>query len=653
MIIKKLVLHNFGVYASDNVFVFNQRKPVVLIGGMNGRGKTTFLEAILLALYGANSFAVSESSHKSYGQYLRAHVNTADGTLESYVELEFDMNTDEDMNTYTVKRSWTSKAKRMTDSVQVMKNGKEDSFLSKNWAMFVESVLPSGLANFFFFDGEKIAELASGETNEAMKSAIKSLLGINVIDTLSSDLQRIISRLDSEHIQNYDAVRVEELRAIRDEKKATYDQIDKQIAMLETEREKLIKKLDKKQEEFQAKGGDIVAQAQDLYSERGALNGRLSQINDEFLEFAGSELPLELVRPLLCDILEQSKLEQEQKSTRLAVDKIVEFIRRYSKSEKKSKTLDSFAEYVKKAADSQRTTSVYELSDMAYHQCLLLVNQQLADVRSRYEADKSTLVSAKKRVDEIDNYLSVDIDEKKVQNLYKTIAQLNIQIEEIGVRLENLKKDKTTANGEYLRASTEFNRCVSNYLSVIERDDDVQRMRKYALYAQQIAKQYQLALQKEKIDSLAKTMTERYKRLLDKKNLIDRIEMDAETLDYYCLDKDGNVIPKSSLSAGEKQLMVISMLWALAICSKKKLPVIIDTPLARLDSKHRKALITKYFPNASEQTIILSTDSEIDRSYYNIIKKYVSNEFTLRYDEDAKSSTIEQGYFKEEIADDN
>ena len=124
-------------------------------------------------------------------------------------------------------------------------------------------------------------------------------------------------------------------------------------------------------------------------------------------------------------------------------------------------------------------------------------------------------------------------------------------------------------------------------------------------------------------------------------------------MDNYCLDKDGNVIPKSSLSAGEKQLMVISMLWALAICSKKKLPVIIDTPLARLDSVHRKALITKYFPNASEQTIILSTDSEINSDYYSIINKYVSNEFTLRYDEYAKSSTIEQGYFKEEIADDN
>ena len=62
MIIKKLVLHNFGVYASTNVFEFKGNKPIVLIGGMNGRGKTTFLEAVLLALYGSNSFAYNESN---------------------------------------------------------------------------------------------------------------------------------------------------------------------------------------------------------------------------------------------------------------------------------------------------------------------------------------------------------------------------------------------------------------------------------------------------------------------------------------------------------------------------------------------------------------------------------------------------------------
>lgn len=69
---------------------------------------------------------------------------------------------------------------------------------------------------------------------------------------------------------------------------------------------------------------------------------------------------------------------------------------------------------------------------------------------------------------------------------------------------------------------------------------------------------------------------------------------------------------------------------------KKKLPVIIDTPLSRLDSLHRTALINTYFPNAGEQTIILSTDSEIDSTYYGLMKENVGDEFTLKYDEKQK-----------------
>ena len=121
--------------------------------------------------------------------------------------------------------------------------------------------------------------------------------------------------------------------------------------------------------------------------------------------------------------------------------------------------------------------------------------------------------------------------------------------------------------------------------------------------------------------------------------------MNPETLDISYYDINRNVVEKDSLSAGEKQLMVIAILWALAICSKKKLPVIIDTPLSRLDSLHRTALIKTYFPNASQQTIILSTDSEIDKTNYELMKDNVGDEFTLVYDENTKSTTIKKGYF--------
>ena len=91
MIIKKLTMHNFGVYASTNVLEFNGKKPVVLIGGMNGRGKTTILEAVLLSLYGSHSFAYTESKYTTYGQYLKPYVNKADGSMETYVEIDFSM----------------------------------------------------------------------------------------------------------------------------------------------------------------------------------------------------------------------------------------------------------------------------------------------------------------------------------------------------------------------------------------------------------------------------------------------------------------------------------------------------------------------------------------------------------------------------------
>lgn len=260
MIINRLKMHNFGVYASDNTFTFNSQKPVVLIGGMNGRGKTTFLEAILLALYGKNSFAVQESIYGAYGNYLKAHTNTADETLESFVELEFSVEEDNETNCYTVNRSWNLNNKYVKDKVSVKKNGNDDSFLTHNWTMFVESILPSALANFYFFDGEKIAELAEGETSVQMKNSIKALLGINVIDLLENDLTRIIKRMDNEKSEDYDGVQVEDLRHIKEEKEDTLKRIDDEISELEKQLSRVNKKLDKKTEEFNAKGGRIASQ---------------------------------------------------------------------------------------------------------------------------------------------------------------------------------------------------------------------------------------------------------------------------------------------------------------------------------------------------------------------------------------------------------
>ena len=647
MIIKKLVLYNFGVYASRNEFIFNDEKPVVLIGGMNGRGKTTFLESILLALYGSNSFAVSESKYKQYSAYLKAHTNIDDGTTESYVLLEFEMTEDEKTNVYTVQRSWNLKNKTIKDAVSVQKNHIPDAFLTNNWAMFVESILPSALANFYFFDGEKIAELAEGETNQQMKNSIKALLGINIIDTLEADLSRIIKKFQSEESDNYDILRLEELKNTKEEKEKNLSILDDEIADIENELAKICKKLDKKREEFNAKGGHIAGESQALYSERGSLNSKLERIQEEYVDLASSELPLLMVKSLLTDINHKSGFERESRNMQMAVSKIDEIFQSYLEDKGvKTAELSGFMEYVKGKTEATNTPVVFDLSENANAQLMMLCNSQLSSARAEYLSNKAEEEKILKRVDEIDNYLSVDIDEKTIQKIYRRICELENQKTELEIQKDSKLKTRSNLNGELQAATTEFNRYVEKSLASMERKEDVSRMLSYAVLARKISGQYKIELQRAKIKNLAEIMTDCYKKLLGKKNLINNIEMDADTLDYKYVDINGNEVLKSSLSAGEKQLIVIAMLWALALCSNKKLPVIIDTPLARLDSFHRTMLIDRYFPNASSQTIILSTDSEIDSTYYKVIQKHVSNEFTLVYNEDLKQSHIESGYFK-------
>ena len=643
MIITKLTFHNFGVYAGNNVFEFESSKPVVLIGGMNGRGKTTFLEGVLLALYGANSFAYSESKYSSYGQYLKAFVNTADGSLETYVELEFKLENETDER-YLIRRSWPGNGQRTRETIQVKKDGQDNTFLTDNWAMFIENILPSGLSSFFFCDGEKIAELAVENTNAQMKESIKTLLGISVLDLLDNDISRIVNRVGK---RSNDQVHTKELKILRERKNQTevaLQIIDDRIAETSAQIEEARKKLEKAKVDYTSKGGDIVVQRQDLFTERTALVAKVEQGKETLIGVAASELPLLLVKDLLEDISVQAAKEHETKLLGYTVDKIHSMFETYSDGGDSNSVRD-FISYVENKAAEESTEIVFDISDQSFYQLTSLLGNGLMNAQGNMLQNMATCQKGIAKIDEIDSYLSVDIDEKVLSKIYKKIKTLEQEIIEHEASLEIAKKQRTGLNGDVMRATSEYNRFVENMLSNLESDDDNGRILKYAHHATQALAEYKIRLQKKKIGTLAETMTKCYKQLANKKNLISRIDMDAVTLDFVYLNADNQIVPKESLSAGEKQLMVISLLWALAICSKKKLPVIIDTPLSRMDSVHRVALIKTYFPNASDQTIILSTDSEIDKHYYEIMKDTVGDEFTLVYDDELKCSKIKKGYF--------
>lgn len=644
MIIKRLEMHNFGVYAGDNQFVFEGDKPIVLIGGMNGRGKTTFLEAVLIALYGSNSFAYTESKYKSYAQYLRSFVNKSAEDKCCSVVLEFEI-FNGDVERYVIKREWDTLTKKTEERIKVYKDGTLNEFLTNNWPLFVENILPSALSSFFFFDGEKIAEMAVDNSNNQLKNAIRAMLGITVLDALENDISRNIKRIHKENSSSETADGVQKLRDEKDEAADQLRSIEEQIEQAEIILTEDTNKLDELHHLYAVEGGNAVEKKQSIMQNRASLKAQLISEEERLYSISAEVLPLLMVSDLVSDIKLQATDEHNDSILRQAVSQLevllTDFEESYSGDTKASK---DFYEYVKSQTADDCVESVYELSDQALFQVNELVETKITEARDLTEEILVSKRKLEKQISEQDSYLTLDINEKELQSIFSKIKKIEKKIVEDKVVLSKLDQKRASANARVMSTTAEFNKYVEAYLATAEMIDSTERTLKYSNMALQILDRYQVELQKRKADLLSNTITECYKKLANKKNLINRIEMDPESLNVKYVSGDGLEVGRDSLSAGEQQLMVISILWALAICSKKKLPVIIDTPLSRLDSLHRAALIKTYFPNAGEQTIILSTDSEIDSKYYQLMKDDIGDEFTLNYDERTKSTSIERGY---------
>ena len=133
--------------------------------------------------------------------------------------------------------------------------------------------------------------------------------------------------------------------------------------------------------------------------------------------------------------------------------------------------------------------------------------------------------------------------------------------------------------------------------------------------------------------------------MVRKDKLITRISLDKDNFNLSLFDENNFEILYHDLSSGERQLLAVSILWALSRVSNQKLPVIIDTPLGRLDSQNRYNLSSNYFHKASHQIILLSTDEEMVDEYYSIIEPAITRTFRVDYDKNKGGSSIKEGFY--------
>lgn len=166
-------------------------------------------------------------------------------------------------------------------------------------------------------------------------------------------------------------------------------------------------------------------------------------------------------------------------------------------------------------------------------------------------------------------------------------------------------------------------------LEEFRRSQERQKRVELARKLREWTREFKERLREQKRKKLEEAINRHFQKLMTGHRLIDRIRLD-EDFGLTYLDTQGRPIGMGNISAGMKQLVATALLWALREVSGVKLPVVIDTPLARLDRDHRANLVRHYYPCAAEQVILLPTDAEMERENYFLLKPYVYREYALQ-----------------------
>ena len=196
MILEKLLVNNFGVYVGKQNFNLSpdKKKPVILIGALNGSGKTTFLQAVDFVLYGKQS-NIFQSSKLSYENFLKKNINKENYEEGAQIELAFFRKLKGKTQKFKLSRNWKPIGNKVKEDFFVFIDGEYDEDITKDWDNYVDQILPARGASLFFFDGEKIEQLADlDKSKEVLKKAINSLLGLEIVDQLGHDVDEFRKR---------------------------------------------------------------------------------------------------------------------------------------------------------------------------------------------------------------------------------------------------------------------------------------------------------------------------------------------------------------------------------------------------------------------------------------------------------------------------
>jgi DNA sulfur modification protein DndD len=658
MLFTKVILENYGVYGGVNEFDFTctPEKPIILIGGTNGAGKTTLFESMLLCLYGKYYFD-KRTTKKLYDKFLQNkmhrdnRINTK--SKNSSIQIDFKFYHDNEISDYSVNRSWTEEDGKVFEKLVIKKDNEIlESIDESQWQSFIDELIPKGISKLFFFDGEKIVKIAESENTEIeLKSSFDSLLGVDLVEQLQSDLKIYVLRKQG---SNYARIE-EEIKIIkekRDELSDKYDEAQDTLSRDNEELDAIIREIDKIENNLSKIGGGYATRRTQLKEQKVILEGKLKDTKSQIAIDLHQGYPFALIPNILDEIQVQINSEQENLKHEIVTDVLDK-----KKSEIESILNDS--EFLKESHIEQKSIQIlnerisnllvsdYDTTDKKIFNYSLKESSDLTSDINQYKRLSDLRQDSKKYNEYTDELNKVDLGLTNASQIDETSNSIN-RLTELSKNQGGLESDikKLERDAAFILAQKKIeSNSIQKVLDKQFKDQDKTTAVELAKKLDNVLKLYVQKLRIQKIEKFEIELVGFIKDLMHKDNFIEKVTIDPDTFEINLYKKNGDEIFKSNLSKGEQQMLATSILWSLAKTSGKPLPFMVDTPLARLDVKHRNNLIDNFYPGASHQLVIFSTNSEIDAKYHSALFKYISKSYAITFVPEEGRSKVSSGYF--------
>ena len=626
---KSITIKNLFSYYGEIKFDFNSSsEPITLIIGENGFGKTSFINSIKIALHGITKdllqigeLTLSKQDYivgspaKNFSGILN-RVSKEDNNTKASIEIDL-----EDGGLYRITREFNITGNSYNEKLSIQDFENESFIYDYEAQDFINYKISPTLAKFFFFDGEKIQTIADFSKDE-FRQMLEDVLELDIYDQLIIDSENVIKKINKQELnpelQNIVTKKEEELEEIiknieeKEEKLNENSQKLKDLYLVEKDLDNKLKKLEGKHKKPYQEAKDALTRLEE------------EKLTYQFIfkELSYIQLPLLLNKKLAQKVDED--LEENYKGNISISQNIIDI----KKKEFLTQIDDSQKESIEKIFDnvfnSQNNRQSVPFADSikleAQYKELKEVN--ISEIIEKLISIKDDIVHYENEIHSLE--LMMQEDKKEYEEEFRKVKLIS---QNIGIHKEKVNKLESQII-ELTLTKKEIEREIAR-TSIKDHQNSLAKLKIESLEATiKVARAMKTKIKEDKREMLENSINIKFNLLKKEGYEADKILLD-NNFNINVFDKNQRAMDILSSSSGQKQVIATALIWGISEYISEEIPMIIDTPLGRLDDKNQSLILNQFYPNASSQVLILPTPSELRHEGFTDLKDEISQVFSL------------------------